>query len=96
MAEKLYQNDNRVHVRSRGTTRNAVQTISLKDLQWADVVLVMEDKHRKRLLTDFPDGDRFKPIHVLDIPDDYRFMDPELVNLIRTAAEPLIDAMLNN
>ena len=72
------------------------RAISVKDLQWADVVMVMEDKHRKRLLADFPDIARFNPIHVLDIPDDYRFMDSELVNLVHTAAEPLIDAMRNN
>lgn len=23
-----------------------------------------------------------KPLHVLDIPDDYRYMDPELVDLL--------------
>jgi predicted protein tyrosine phosphatase len=34
-AENVYQNDDRVHVPSRGTTRNAVQTISSKDLRWA-------------------------------------------------------------
>ena len=58
--------------------------------------MAMEDKHRKRLLADFPDIARFKPIYVLDIPDNYRLMDPELVNLIRTAADPLIDAIRNN
>ena len=30
-------------------------------------------------------------VRVLDIPDDYQFMDDELVVLIRTAAEPIIE-----
>jgi len=32
-------------------------------------------------------------VHVLDIPDDYQFMDDELVDLIWSAAEPIIAAM---
>jgi predicted protein tyrosine phosphatase len=30
------------------------------------------------------------PIQSLDIPDEYEFMDPELVELIRTAVEAII------
>lgn len=92
-AEKVYRNDDRVNARSRGTTRSAVRTITAADLSWADAVMVMEEKHRRRILADFPDASRFKPIHVLDIPDDYQFMDPTLVNLISAAADPQIDAL---
>jgi predicted protein tyrosine phosphatase len=94
-AENIYRNDERIQVRSRGTARSAVHTITDDDLAWADVVMTMENKHRKRILASFPDTSRCKPIHVLDIPDDYRFMELDLVNLICTAAEPIIDAMLD-
>lgn len=90
-AEAIYRDDDRISVRSRGTARSAVQTIRSSDIAWADAVLVMEAKHRQRILADFRGECRFKPVHVLDIPDDYRFMDDELVNLIRSAAEPIID-----
>ncbi|KAA1262595.1 Low molecular weight phosphotyrosine protein phosphatase [Rubripirellula obstinata] len=89
-AEAIYRRDDRVSVRSRGTAKGAVQTIRSDDIVWADVVLVMEDKHRQRILADFPGEANFKPMHVLDIPDDYQFMDDELVELIRSAAEPII------
>ena len=58
--------------------------------QWADVILVMEDKHRARLRAQFRDEIRYKTLHTLDIPDLYRFMDPDLVEIIRAKAEPLI------
>jgi len=58
------------------------------------VILVMEDKHRQRILADFPGESKFKPIHVLDIPDDYKFMDAELVELIKSAANPIIETIL--
>jgi len=35
-------------------------------------------------------------VHVLDIPDDYQFMDAELVELIESAAEPIIEAIQRN
>ena len=54
----------------------------------------MEDKHRQRILADFPGESKFKPIHVLDIPDDYKFMDAELVELIKSAANPIIETIL--
>ena len=71
---------------------SAKQTIRAADLAWADLVLVMEDKHRQRLLADFPGETKFLPIEVLHIPDDYQFMDPELVEWIRVATEPYLDS----
>ncbi|MCO8123557.1 protein tyrosine phosphatase [Stieleria sp. TO1_6] len=91
-AEAVYRDDPRVAVRSRGTATSARQTIHAIDLAWADLVLVMEDKHRHRLLADYPGETRFLPIEVLHIPDDYQFMDPELIELIRSSADPFIDA----
>ena len=89
-AEAIYRDDDRIDVRSRGTAKSAVQTIRGGDIGWADLVLVMENKHRQRILADFPGESKYKPMHVLDIPDEYRFMDAELVELICSAAEPLL------
>lgn len=51
----------------------------------------MEEKHLSRLRADFRDEVKPKAIHVLDIPDDYQFMDPELVDLISDAVKPMVD-----
>ena len=90
-AEAIYRNDARLSVRSRGVSASAVRTIRKNDLVWANLVLVMEQKHRSRLLADFPDLKNVLAIHVLHIPDDYSFMDPELVQLLRLGADPIID-----
>jgi predicted protein tyrosine phosphatase len=50
----------------------------------------MEDKHAARLRADFRQEVAYKPMHVLDIPDDYQFMDEDLVELIRAKAGALI------
>jgi len=90
-AEAVYQNDPRVEVRSAGVSAAARQRVTAKLLQWADRVLVMEHEHKQRLREQFPDLIRDLRVEVLDIPDDYEFMDPELVTLIRERVEPLLD-----
>ena len=50
----------------------------------------MEQKHKSRIMADFRDEVRYKSLHVLDIPDDYRYMEPELVELLREKSAPFI------
>lgn len=52
------------------------------DIRWADVIFVMERKHLNRLQAEFSRLLEHKRLHVLDIPDDYHFMDPELVDIL--------------
>lgn len=79
-----------VSTRSAGVSRQANRTINAEDVLWADVIFVMEEKHRSRIQADFRDEMRHKDVHVLDIPDDYKFMDPELVELLVDAVEPIV------
>ncbi len=79
-----------VNVRSAGTSRAARRTVKQTDIDWADLILVMEPEHALRLKKDYRQALRPGTVHVLDIPDDYQFMDPELVELIIEAAKPLI------
>tara|TARA_R110002167_G_scaffold307713_2_gene512309 strand:+ start:518 stop:868 length:351 start_codon:yes stop_codon:yes gene_type:complete len=94
-AEAIYRDDARISVRSRGTAHAAVQSIRADDLNWANIVFVMENKHRTRLRADFSDETQRIAIHVLDIPDEYRFMDPELQQLIQSAVDPIIETTLH-
>ncbi|MCB1277251.1 phosphotyrosine protein phosphatase [Prosthecobacter sp.] len=89
-AEAVYQNDPRVEARSAGVSVSAQRRVTEKLLRWADLVLVMDREHKARLREQFPDLVRDLRIEVLDIPDDYEFMNPELVALIRERVEPLL------
>lgn len=89
-AEAVYQNDPRVEVRSAGVSASARRHVSEKLLRWADLVLVMEHVHKRRLREQFPDLVHELRVEVLDIPDDYEFMNPELVTLIRERVEPFL------
>lgn len=91
--EAVFRRETGLNVRSAGTASQAKRTVSAKDLRWADVILVMEQKHKSRLQAQFRDEVRYKALHVLDIPDDYRFMDEELVDLLLEKCWPLLDAI---
>ena len=94
-AEKLWRRASGISVRSAGSSRQAIRTISIGDIRWADIILFMEDKHKSRVSAEFRQEVRHKEIHVLDIPDDYQFMDPELCEIIlqKTSVilEPFVD-----
>ena len=81
-----------MNVRSAGTSPRAKRTVSIGDVRWADVICVMEEKHKNRILASFSRTARESKIVVLDIPDEYKYMDPELMELIKSAVEPIIDA----
>lgn len=89
-AEKVYQDDPRVEARSAGVSASARSRVSEKLLRWADVVIVMEHAHKQRLREMFPELVRDVRVEVIDIPDDYPYMDAELMALIRERVEPLL------
>ena len=88
--EKIFARVSGVSARSAGTSRSARRRVTVADIRWADMILVMEDKHKSRIKAEFRSETNFKPVYVLDIPDDYRFMDPELVEIIRDKTEAII------
>ena len=88
--EAVFARVDGVATRSAGTAKSARRQVSVGDIRWADVILVMEDKHANRLRADFRQEVAYKRLHVLDIPDDYQYMDEDLIALIREKAERLI------
>jgi protein-tyrosine phosphatase len=85
-AARIYRNDPRVDVRSAGMSGKSPHPISNSDLEWADLVLVMERRYKGKLMGLFRDLE-LPPIESLDIPDEYEYMDEELVDLIRSGVE---------
>lgn len=89
-AETIFRRINGIHVRSAGTSRKARHHVTIKDIRWADIICVMEHKHRSRLHGEFRDELNNKQLHVLDIPDDYTYMDPDLIELLSASLQPII------
>lgn len=89
-AERVWSQEPGINVRSAGTASSARRRLQMDDIKWADLILVMEEKHKSRIRADFRQSVAHKRIAVLDIPDDYQLMDPELVEIIREKCAPLI------
>jgi predicted protein tyrosine phosphatase len=89
-AEAVWSKHPALSVRSAGTSSSARRKVSSDDVRWADVIIVMEDKHKARLLAEFPALTAHKTIFVLDIPDNYKYMDPKLVRELREGVAALL------
>jgi predicted protein tyrosine phosphatase len=57
-------------------------------LEEADLIFVMERSHQRRLASRFARHLRGKRIVCLDIPDDFDFMDAQLVALLQARVTP--------
>lgn len=89
-AERVWSNNSGLNVRSAGTSPRAKRTITAKDIQWANIIFVMEQKHKNRVIASFTRMVQHKPIHVLDIPDDYKFMDPDLIEQLELSVAGIL------
>ena len=89
-AEQIFRKHPLLSVRSAGTSSNARRSVSDEDIGWADVILVMEEKHKSRLKAQFNRLLAGRAIHVLDIPDDYKYMDPDLVEQLEQCVPSIL------
>lgn len=89
-AEAIFAEHPGVEVDSAGLNADAEVCLSEEQVEWADLILVMERSHRQRLNRGFAKVLRGKKVVVLDIPDDYDFMDPGLVELLRSRCAPYL------
>lgn len=89
-AERVFSRTPNLSVRSGGTSPKARRQVSQADIIWADVIMVMERKHQSRLMAQFSRATQYKVVHVLDVPDEYRFMDPDLVAIFEQVVPPLL------
>lgn len=81
-AEALFSARDGIEAVGAGTNPYAGRPVTAELIGWADLVLVMEERHRQQLEKRFPAAVRGKKIGVLDIPDIFPRMDPLLIALL--------------
>jgi len=89
-AEAVFADYPGVEVDSAGLNNDAEVPLSIEQLEWADVIIVMEKEHRNRLNRKFKPALAGKRIAVLNIPDDYDYMDEELIALLKLRCHPYL------
>lgn len=90
-AETVWRKHTGLAVRSAGTSQSAKKRVTAKDVEWANIIFVMEEKHKNRLQAGFRSLLNHKVIHVLDIPDEYHYMDAELVHILEDSVGSLLN-----
>ena len=81
-AEHVFATWPNVETDSAGLGADANVQLSTEQVLWADLIFVMEKAHRNKLSQKFKAALNGKRVICLDIPDDYDFMQPELVSLL--------------
>ncbi|STZ56264.1 Low molecular weight protein-tyrosine-phosphatase ywlE [Moraxella lacunata] len=92
-AERIFGSHIGIHTRSAGTSRNARHSVNHADIEWADLIFVMEHKHKKHLAQYFGNLLSTKTVIVLDISDDYGYMDDELIEILTLSVSPYLPSL---
>ncbi|HNV82791.1 MAG TPA: low molecular weight protein tyrosine phosphatase family protein [Arenimonas sp.] len=82
-AEQVFSEIPGLDVLSAGTNHDAVTPLSSELVEWADKIFVMENMHREKLQKRFRSSLKGKKIICLGIPDNFSYMDPELVAILK-------------
>ena len=90
-AEAIFNGSQTIDARSAGTSPQARVRINEKHLRWADRIFVMEPHHRRQIQERLGHQFAGKRIVVLDIPDEYQFMDEALISVLRERLRPHLE-----
>jgi predicted protein tyrosine phosphatase len=91
-AEKIFHRFNNYDVKSAGTEENARIKVNSGHIGWADLIFVMEKKHIRRIIDKFGGLLTNKRVICLDIPDDYTYMDENLIDILKARVSEYIEA----
>ena len=86
----MFDGSSLYQVRSVGTQPGARIVVTEGHLGWADLIFCMEKSHLNRLRRKFPEAMQDKRVICLHIPDEYDFMQPELVDELQAKLAPYI------
>ena len=87
-AEDVFADYPGIECASAGLSNDAATPVSIELVEWADLIFVMEREHKTKLAERFRPHLPGKRVVCLDIADNFRFMEPALVKLLRTKVTP--------
>ena len=90
-AAALFKDNDRYVARSAGTSASARIKITAGVINWADEIFVMEKRHLAIIERKYPSEINGKSLIVLGIPDDYEYLDPELIEILRSRLSEYLD-----
>ncbi len=89
--ESVFSGYDGIDVRSAGLNNDAEIPLGSDDVEWADIIFVMEQTHKSKLKKKFRSCLKEQKVICLGIPDNYEYMDPELVSILKTRVPHFIE-----
>lgn len=89
-AEQVFARHPGIECASAGLNRDADNPLTAELVEWAELIFVMEHQHETMLSARYGQQLGGKRIVCLDIPDNYAYMDPALIALLRSRIGPLL------
>ena len=83
--ETVFSSEPGIEARSAGLAPDAEVRLSSEDVEWADIIFVMEKAHKRKLLHNFRGSIKEKKLICLGIPDKYDYMDADLVEIFKSS-----------
>jgi predicted protein tyrosine phosphatase len=82
-AERVFADWPDITTASAGLNHDAENPLTSELVRWADLLFVMEPAQRRKLGARFRTELHDKRVICLEIPDDFEFMAPSLVDLLK-------------
>jgi predicted protein tyrosine phosphatase len=89
-AEHVFSVREGIEVSSAGLRNDATNPVTPELLEWAETIFVMEQSHRRKLSDRFQRHLGGKRIICLEIPDEYDYMEPRLVEILEKKVSPFL------
>jgi predicted protein tyrosine phosphatase len=98
-AAVLFKDSDLYVAKSAGTSEKARVKITAGMINWADKIFVMEKRHAAIIQQNYPylrsdrgsSGEAAPTIITLHISDDYQYMDPELIEILKSRLAEYLD-----
>lgn len=81
-AEKVFENQDGIIVKSAGLDPHAKTHLTLDLIDWADIIFTMEKSHQNEITKKYGLRLKRKKLICLDIPDEYDYMQKELIEIL--------------
>ncbi len=89
-AEQVFASWPGVEVKAAGLSRDATSPCGSEEVEWAELIFVMERAHRIKLAKMFRPYLKDQRVICLGIPDRFTLMQPELVELLIAKVGPYL------
>ena len=89
-AEFIFKNDSRFNIKTAGLSSKSEIVLNEKHIEWANLIFVMDNAQKSRIQVQYRNYSIAK-INNLEIDDIYEYLNEELIQLLTTKINAILD-----